>query len=137
MRKSHVYRGFQLTIPYDFALKHFPPKKKYCTLCCEDHKKIVMFKPRQNPVGGTFSKGWADFDLENNIEEDDICLFELVDPVQKQEKQEIILKVCSFRAVEEMVPLTCLRAPRSDSSARKTLRGGASGQGRGRSKSSL
>ncbi|XP_042512689.1 B3 domain-containing protein REM16-like isoform X2 [Macadamia integrifolia] len=137
MKKSHVYKSFLLTIPFDFALKHFPPKDKYCILCCEGRNRTVMFKARQNPAGGGFSKGWADFVLENNIEKDDICFFEFVKPVQKQDKLDIIFNVRIFRAVEEIIPLTCCRTPFLGIRGRKTQRVGARSCGHGRGKRQL
>ena len=49
-----------------------------------------------------FSKGWAEFVLDNNLNEGDVCVFELINT------KEIVLKVTIFRVREDDVAVNQL-----------------------------
>ncbi|XP_058070092.1 uncharacterized protein LOC131219110 [Magnolia sinica] len=56
----------------------------------------LMFKR----CGAELGKGWKDFTLENNLEEDDTWAFELF------EREKKLFKVHIFRVIQQVVPLT-------------------------------
>ncbi|KAJ4963070.1 hypothetical protein NE237_023009 [Protea cynaroides] len=135
MRPSHVYRMFHMTIPCDFVEKHFPRKNKEITLRCDGSRWNVTFYYRKSPVNGAFKGCWTDFVFENNIEEHDVCLFELVDDdVREENENDIVFNVRIFRVVEEIVPLTrCIISQlRSGKGSREVEASSSSGRGRGR-----
>lgn len=50
---------------------------------------------------GGLTGGWKHFAVDNNLEESDVCVFNLVDNLHKP----FILEVQIFRVVEELTPL--------------------------------
>ncbi|KAA3463509.1 B3 domain-containing transcription factor VRN1-like [Gossypium australe] len=97
LRPSYVYKGVLLVsyhLPRSFARRYLngvegvitlqiPEGKKWPVQCvyCNDNLK--------------FSKGWAEFVLDNNLDEGDVCIFELINT------KEIVLKVTIFRALRD------------------------------------
>jgi len=55
---------------------------------------------------GGLSSGWKNFTLENNLEQSDVCVFNLADSISKN----IILDVTIFRVVEDIVPPTLVNS---------------------------
>lgn len=51
---------------------------------------------------GALTNGWKDFAFDNNLEEFDVCLFELASGTH----DEILMDVSIFRVVAEVSPLT-------------------------------
>lgn len=83
--------------------------KKYLTF--ETQGIILRFKHRRWTVKyyinktrgqGGLSGGWMKFSLDNNLEESDVCVFKLANPVTKP----VTLDVQIFRVVNEITPLT-------------------------------
>ncbi|OVA15444.1 B3 DNA binding domain [Macleaya cordata] len=96
MRVSHVYLGFFLAMPNSFRKSHLP----------KDNQRMILRDPsgRAWPVSyigrkdkGALSGGWGTVVYHNNIEADDVCIFELITA------NEIQLHI--FRVVEEITPL--------------------------------
>ncbi|OVA15443.1 B3 DNA binding domain [Macleaya cordata] len=99
MRHSYVYSGFCLPMPCSFKNFHLP----------ETDQEIILRDPRGNewPVSyvvtngsqrrGSLSAGWGAFSYHNNIEKDDVCIFELI--------KEDVMQVHIFRVVDEITPL--------------------------------
>jgi len=52
---------------------------------------------------------WPSFVLDNNLEEHDVCIFELIRKGNPRSKIKAILDVHIFRVVDEVVPLKKVR----------------------------
>ncbi|EOX98138.1 hypothetical protein QUC31_015334 [Theobroma cacao] len=81
-------------IPRWFARKHLNGVNGTITLQVSEGKKWPV---RCIYVDGhlKFCKGWAEFVLDNNLDEGDVCVFELLNT------EEIVLKVTIFRVLED------------------------------------
>ncbi|KAK4429077.1 B3 domain-containing protein REM16 [Sesamum alatum] len=98
MRASHVYKGFFMSIPAEWAKVHLPNKSHDIELRVKDN--VWKAKYHYRGYGGGLTGGWKDFVLENFLEEFDVCLFDLVRGTQDT----MILNVQIFRVVEEVIP---------------------------------
>lgn len=95
MKGSYVYHGFYLALPGAFPFEHLP----------RSNAKLFLHDPikRRWPVNYLFSKrpalsgGWGKFAVGNNLEIDDVCVFELIGRTH--------IKVHFFRVVEDLKPL--------------------------------
>ncbi|XP_021774040.1 B3 domain-containing protein Os11g0197600-like [Chenopodium quinoa] len=114
MKRTHVYRGFHLTIPKEWAVKHLLQKS--------DHDVILRVPGveeswtvgcRWTPSQCQFRPGWSTFVLENNLEEHDVCVFELLQKGDLGNENNSVFDVHIFRVVKEVVPLTVLRGIKS------------------------
>ena len=126
LRPSYVYRGFLLVSPWTglfkiipnfickeciwsfdcFLLQHIPSSfartflntvTGFVTLQVSDGKQWPVrcsFKDGKAKLG----QGWTEFVWENNLEEGDVCIFELI------HAKEIVLKVAVFRVLEDAAP---------------------------------
>ncbi|KAK4752123.1 hypothetical protein SAY87_020921 [Trapa incisa] len=99
LRPSYLYRGCIMYLPSCFAEKHLTRVSGFIKLQRADGKQWPV---RCLYKGGRakLSQGWYDFSLENNLEEGDVCIFELI------AAREIILKVTTFRVMDDAVLLT-------------------------------
>lgn len=81
-------------LPSCFAEKHLNGVSGFIKLQSTDGKQWPV---RCLYRGGRakLSQGWYDFALENNLEEGDVCVFELM------RAREVVLQVTVFRVVEE------------------------------------
>lgn len=86
-------------LPSCFAEKHLNGVSGFIKLQRPDGKQWPV---RCLYKGGRakLSQGWYDFSLENNLEEGDVCVFELICA------REVILKVTTFRVVDDAVLLS-------------------------------
>ncbi|KAL3514573.1 hypothetical protein ACH5RR_027290 [Cinchona calisaya] len=100
MRPTHVYKGFYLSIPSEWAKAHLPNKSQDLTLQVKDKTWKVRFYKRD--YGGGLAGGWKRFVDENFLEEFDVCLFNLV----TKTKDAIIMDVSIFRVVEDVIPVS-------------------------------
>ncbi|KAK9706776.1 hypothetical protein RND81_07G151000 [Saponaria officinalis] len=110
MLPTHVYKGLYLTIPKDWALKYMITRDHQVELkvggehnfwlvgCRWTHGGQCQFRPR-----------WAEFVLDNNLEEGDVCVFELVQKGNLKANRRPVFNVRIFRVVQEVVPLTPVR----------------------------
>lgn len=87
-------------IPSSFA-------RKYLTVTA--FIRLQVSNGKQWPVrcvsgkgGAKLSKGWTEFVWENNLEEGDVCIFELINMI------DIVLKVTVFRVLQDAVPVNLL-----------------------------
>ncbi|XP_031393592.1 B3 domain-containing transcription factor VRN1-like [Punica granatum] len=98
LRPSYLYRGCIMYLPSCFAEKHLNGVSGFIKLQRADGKQWPV---RCLYRGGRakLSQGWYDFSLENNLEEGDVCVFELISA------REVILKVTTFRVVDDAVLL--------------------------------
>ncbi|XP_010270408.1 PREDICTED: B3 domain-containing transcription factor VRN1-like [Nelumbo nucifera] len=97
MRPSYVYKGFVLKVPSSIIMKFLTMKKENVILRVSDGR---MWPARCILRQGMtwISKGWADFALDNNLEEGDCCVFELT-------KTNVIeMQISIFRVLEDVVP---------------------------------
>ncbi|KAF9608851.1 hypothetical protein IFM89_011889 [Coptis chinensis] len=95
MRSSYVGRTSNLNIPHWFASKYLKRGVPSVTLCVSDERRWqVQCAFRKNHV--KLVKGWRTFVLDNHLEEDDVCIFELVDKKHKE------LKVSIFRVSRDL-----------------------------------
>ncbi|KAI3465381.1 hypothetical protein Pfo_022044 [Paulownia fortunei] len=98
MRTSHVYRGFFMSIPAEWARVHLPNRSQDLELRVKDN--TWQAKYHYKGYGGGLTGGWKNFVLENFLEEFDVCLFDRVSGTPDT----FILDVKIFRVVEEVIP---------------------------------
>ncbi|KAK8568126.1 hypothetical protein V6N13_106066 [Hibiscus sabdariffa] len=94
LRPSYVYKGIFLHVPRCFALKYLNGVDGIITLQASNGKRWPV-RCIYGQSSWKFSKGWAEFVLDNNLDEGDVCVFELIST------QEIVLKVTIFRVLED------------------------------------
>ncbi|KAL0360765.1 UNVERIFIED_CONTAM: hypothetical protein Sradi_3761000 [Sesamum radiatum] len=98
IRVSHVYRGFFMSVPTEWARFHLPNKSH------DIERRVYSYvwkaKYQYKVYGGGLTGGWKNFFLENFLKEFDICLFDLISGTDDA----IILDVKIFRVVEEVIP---------------------------------
>ncbi|XP_057871066.2 B3 domain-containing protein Os01g0723500 isoform X2 [Cryptomeria japonica] len=97
MKQSQVYQGFWLGLSRDFTKRWLPDQRIEITLLGPRGKKwrVQYLGDRSNPG---LSGGWKGFAIDNNLEEGDVCVFELED------KKNFTLKVHIYRVVEDCIP---------------------------------
>ncbi|XP_023007492.1 B3 domain-containing transcription factor VRN1-like [Cucurbita maxima] len=91
MRHSYVRRGFHLHIPSKFSEKYLKGVSGDIRLQVSSGKQWRVRCVREGP-GTKLTRGWANFVVENDLKEEDVCVFELLDI------KDIVLKVTIFRA---------------------------------------
>ncbi|XVF45210.1 hypothetical protein PTKIN_Ptkin02bG0186700 [Pterospermum kingtungense] len=96
LRPSYVYKGVVLHIPRCFSQRYLNGVDGIITLQVSEEKKWPVQCVYANG-SLKFSKGWAEFVLDNNLDEGDVCVFELINT------KEIVLKVTIFRILENAV----------------------------------
>lgn len=94
MRQSYVRRGFHLHIPSKFAEKYLKGVSGEITLQVSSGKQWRVRCIREGP-GTKLTRGWADFVVDNDLKEEDVCVFELIDI------KDIVLKVTVFRVHDD------------------------------------
>ncbi|KAL9232067.1 hypothetical protein vseg_007213 [Gypsophila vaccaria] len=107
MLPTHVYKGLYVTIPKEWATKNMITRDHQVELkvqgahdywsvgCRWTRSAQCQFRPR-----------WAEFVLDNNLEEGDVCVFELLQKGNFKSKMRPVFNVRIFRVVQEIVPLT-------------------------------
>ncbi|GFS33162.1 hypothetical protein Acr_00g0026700 [Actinidia rufa] len=100
MRLSHVYRGFYMSIPSEWALSHLPRKNQQVILRMKEKTWRANFNYKA--YGGGLTGGWRNFAFENNLEEFDVCLFELAGGATDA----IVMDVSIFRVIDEVFRVT-------------------------------
>ncbi|XVE93291.1 hypothetical protein REPUB_Repub01dG0178200 [Reevesia pubescens] len=94
LRRSYVYKGILLHIPRCFARRYLNEVDGTITLQLSEEKKWPV-RCVYGHGSLKFSKGWAEFVLDNKLDEGDVCVFELINTM------EIVLKVTIFRVLDE------------------------------------
>ena len=101
-------------VPIKFARKYFQNKSSEVSLRLAGNGGGRNGKRWRVDCHYTFSKsqsqwrlssGWKHFSFQNNLEEGDMCIFELTRREKQNEKEKVELTVHVFRVVEEMVRL--------------------------------
>ncbi|KAJ6791260.1 B3 domain-containing protein-like [Iris pallida] len=107
MRDSHVYRGHFMTIPADFVATHRLLKWRRADLRVPDRKDMADGKDMWHDVriqpkasSGLTGAEWRNFVQDNNLEEGDVCIFELCEAGKN-----LVFDVHIFRVVNEVTPL--------------------------------
>lgn len=114
MKDYHVYSRFCLTLPAWWSNYHLPRKHQIVKLQLEGKVWPVNYVKKVS--GGMLIAGWKKFVLDNSLEEDDACLFNLVNA----ESSPIVINVTVFRVVGEVVPPTPLRPTSSSQRGRRS-----------------
>ncbi|CAK7355254.1 unnamed protein product [Dovyalis caffra] len=105
MKPTNVYHYFFLCIPKEWRKKHIPATNGMeIELRVPASKKTWSVRLKNNKYKFGIGKGWCKFVLDNNLEESDICIFELKQGA-KANKETVIFNVIIFRVVAEVVPL--------------------------------
>ncbi|OWM83350.1 uncharacterized protein LOC116205829 [Punica granatum] len=100
MRPSHVHINFYLSIPVEWADKHLSPCNQRIILRMKDRTWTALYYYTSRNCGGISASGWRSLVLENNLQESDVCLFDLGDSIDGM----VVLDVTIFRAVESATP---------------------------------
>ncbi|THG19290.1 hypothetical protein TEA_028489 [Camellia sinensis var. sinensis] len=101
------------SIPSEWATSHLPRKSQEVILrvkeniCVKENTWHARFYYRV--YGGGLTGGWRNFAVENNLEEFDVCLFELASGTNDT----ISMNVSIYRVIEEIRPLTRMTPPSS------------------------
>ncbi|KAF5189721.1 hypothetical protein FRX31_020688 [Thalictrum thalictroides] len=92
MRSSYVSYPFLMNLPVGFARAYLKENVQCVTLWVSDGRR---WQVQCSSVTYRFRlmKGWKEFVLDNDLEEDDICIFELVDWKRTE------MKVAIFRVL--------------------------------------
>ncbi|CAL1408684.1 unnamed protein product [Linum trigynum] len=100
MKTTHVERTFYLAIPYSWMKKHMDERERQDMILTLGEKEWpVKFKLRVNKNAGGLTNGWKKFARDNNLQQYDVCVFDLggerrgPDP----ESSIMVLKVQIFR----------------------------------------
>ncbi|KAJ6791022.1 B3 domain-containing protein-like [Iris pallida] len=109
LRDSHVYKTFFMTVPADFVAAHHLLKWTSADLRIPDGKETWCNVHLQAKVRSAYTKAqcgfagtqWRKFVQDNNLEEGDVCIFELC-----SSETDLIFDVHIFRVVNELAPLT-------------------------------
>ncbi|XP_021749401.1 B3 domain-containing protein REM16-like [Chenopodium quinoa] len=101
---SHVTKLFKLTIPNKWALEHMVEGTQKVRLQVGNRSWIVGY--RRSEIGNRYihhylNPNWPNFVVDNNLEVDDVCVFELI-----QKGPLPVFNVYIFRAIYNIVPLT-------------------------------
>ncbi|KAL0416994.1 UNVERIFIED_CONTAM: hypothetical protein Slati_3531300 [Sesamum latifolium] len=95
MRASYVYARFFLVFSVKWARSQGLKGKQELELRMDDKSWYVKFYDRETSVGIT--RGWKAFVLDNGLEEDDVCLFNIVPGSQHP----IAINVRVFRVADD------------------------------------
>ncbi|RVW58385.1 B3 domain-containing transcription factor VRN1 [Vitis vinifera] len=94
LRRSYVHERFLLHMPSRFAEKYLNGVSKFIKLQTSDGKQWhVRCLSGESRV--KLSKGWTEFVKDNNLEEGDVCVFELIN------MENVVLKVSIFRVLDD------------------------------------
>ncbi|KAK4437183.1 putative B3 domain-containing protein [Sesamum alatum] len=96
MRASYVYARFFLVFSVKWARSQGLKGKQELELRMDDKSWYVKFYDRETSVGLT--RGWKAFVLDNGLEEDDVCLFNIVPGSQHP----VAINVRVFRVADDV-----------------------------------
>jgi B3 DNA binding domain len=68
---------YNQAIPAEFAIKHLPQQNKNAVLHYEGHTWSLSIS--YSKIYASCSSGWKQFVEDNNVQEGNLCLFELMD----------------------------------------------------------
>ncbi|XP_077224666.1 B3 domain-containing protein Os11g0197600-like [Tasmannia lanceolata] len=96
MQMSHVYAGFLIRLPVQFY-RTYLPKTNQTIILCDPSGREWKVKYIINKKAGCLSGGWGALSKGNNLEMDDVCVFECISKNK--------LQVHIFKVVKEITPL--------------------------------
>nr|GMC52316.1 B3 domain-containing protein REM16-like isoform X2 [Ipomoea batatas]GMC85185.1 B3 domain-containing protein REM16-like isoform X2 [Ipomoea batatas] len=106
MAAGYVYRRFEMTIPGDWAKAYLPATERNFDLALRVKDKTWISRCYQRVKSGRRTilsgKGYRSFVLENQIEEFDVCVFEM--ERKDDSGKDISFNVSIFRVVEDAIP---------------------------------
>ncbi|OMO73762.1 hypothetical protein COLO4_26871 [Corchorus olitorius] len=105
MKPCHVCKDFRVTIPKKWQMS-ISDSVKRALLKVPPGEKTWPVSIRRFRTSKLMQKGWAKFVLDNNLEEHDVCVFELN---EEGNTECIVLNVIICRVLDEIVPLTVFR----------------------------
>ncbi|GKU94642.1 hypothetical protein SLEP1_g8101 [Rubroshorea leprosula] len=105
MKPTHVCKYFALTLPREWAAEHIPDGVQRVELRVPPSKEKWPVRLKYNKQKCAFTRGWANFVWDNNLEEHDACVFELAHS-RKSNMEGVVFDVIIFRVLDEIVPLT-------------------------------
>jgi len=99
------------TIEKEWALQHMCLKNHDVKLRVPgvEGSWIVGCNWTRKPSHCMFRSRWPIFVLDNNLEEHDVCVFELVKKGDPQRRRKAVFNVLIFRVVDQVVPLKKVR----------------------------
>ncbi|OMP01584.1 hypothetical protein COLO4_11742 [Corchorus olitorius] len=103
LQPSYVYKGILLHVPRWFTRRYLNEVTGTITLQVSEGKNWPVHCVYGNG-NLKFSKGWAEFVLDNKLDEGDVCVFELISTKQN------VLKVTIFRVLEDARPVNQLQS---------------------------
>ncbi|XP_054822867.1 B3 domain-containing protein REM16-like [Prosopis cineraria] len=77
MRPSHVYRRFYVTIPTKWMTEHFPLQSEDVILRVGESEWLAKYTFEATRHTGGLASGWKQFAVDNNLQEFDVCVFNL------------------------------------------------------------
>ncbi|XVE94807.1 hypothetical protein REPUB_Repub02eG0041400 [Reevesia pubescens] len=102
MKPTHVGRRFYMSIPSAWVAKHLSKENADVILRINKRTWRTRFYYYRIRDCGGLSGGWRNFANDNNLEEHDVCVFELATNGRKP----IILDVKIFHVLKAAVPLS-------------------------------
>ncbi|XP_043725528.1 B3 domain-containing protein REM16-like [Telopea speciosissima] len=108
MLPCHVYKRFFLTIPQAFVREHIPRSTKEVVLRVVPPgvKTWVTTYNGYRSYGVGLSGGWMNFVRDNNLEEGDVCVFQLTQlPAGNEKLATLAMNVKIFRVVKKITKL--------------------------------
>ncbi|KAI9113204.1 hypothetical protein K1719_015729 [Acacia pycnantha] len=100
MRPTHVYKRFYASIPSKWLAEHLSPYSEDVILRMGGNEWRAKYSFEHGRRTGGLTGGWKQFAVDNNLEEFDVCVFELIG-----QSKPLIMDVTIFRVVEEVTPL--------------------------------
>ncbi|XP_028757606.1 B3 domain-containing protein REM16 [Neltuma alba] len=100
MRPTHVYKRFYASIPSKWLAEHLFPHSEDVILRTGGNEWHAKYSFEHGRRTGGLTGGWKQFALDNNLEEFDVCVFELVG-----QGKPLIMDVTIFRVIEDYSPL--------------------------------
>lgn len=109
MRETHVYKRFFMTIPAEFVAEHLRGTWTAANLHIhnETGSWLNVFCRCQGRSLGLHGVKWRNFVEDNNLEEGDVCIFELTNATGVN----LAFSVRIFRVVDEVIPLEKISVP--------------------------
>ncbi|KAL3378502.1 hypothetical protein AABB24_004430 [Solanum stoloniferum] len=101
MQPTHVYMG-QLKLPKEWAQKNMRKKSETITLRIPSSGRTWSASIRCRMEGLVIQSGWDDFAMDNDLEEFDICVFELAQG-GKHDSKPVILDVYIYPVENEIM----------------------------------
>ncbi|KAJ8452042.1 hypothetical protein Cgig2_016623 [Carnegiea gigantea] len=111
MLHNHVYHTFHVTIPRVWAQEHMVGEYDKVELRVPEVEGSWVVRRRWSNLRHEYelTRQWKMFVLDNNVEEHDVCVFQLVKKGRKGSMRRAIFNVDIFRVVEQVVPLTIFK----------------------------